>query len=109
MQQALGGVGACHPLRQLRQRLVRRGPLAVDQAVGQPLRTRPDRLERHRDQTHLGSRATLGAGVIENTPDNLRAWIRDPQAIKPGVLMPAFPSLSPSDLGALVDYLESLK
>ena len=52
---------------------------------------------------------TLGAGVIENTPDNLRAWIRDPQAIKPGVLMPAFPSLSPSDLGALVDYLESLK
>jgi cytochrome c oxidase subunit 2 len=61
------------------------------------------------DLTHLGSRATLGAGVIDNTPDNLRAWIRDAQAIKPGVLMPAFPSLSPSDLSALVDYLESLK
>jgi cytochrome c oxidase subunit 2 len=61
------------------------------------------------DLTHLGSRSTLGAGVIENTPDNLRAWLRDAQAIKPGVLMPAFTSLSPSDLSALADYLESLK
>jgi cytochrome c oxidase subunit 2 len=61
------------------------------------------------DLTHLGSRSTLGAGVVDNTPDNLRAWIQDPQAIKPGVLMPAFPSLSSSDLNALVDYLESLK
>jgi cytochrome c oxidase subunit 2 len=59
------------------------------------------------DLTHLGSRSTLGAGVIQNTPDNLRAWIRDPQAIKPGVLMPAFASLSESDMSALVDYLES--
>ncbi|MBV9596714.1 MAG: cytochrome c oxidase subunit II [Chloroflexi bacterium] len=61
------------------------------------------------DLTHLGSRSTLGAGVIDNTPDNLQAWIRDAQSIKPGVLMPAFPSVSPSDLSALVAYLESLK
>jgi cytochrome c oxidase subunit 2 len=61
------------------------------------------------DLTHLGSRSTLGAGVIQNTPDNLRAWIRDAQAIKPGVLMPAFGSLSESDISALVDYLESNK
>ena len=61
------------------------------------------------DLTHVGSRATLGAGVIDNTPDNLRSWLYNPQAIKPGVLMPAFQSLSPTDLSALVDYLESLK
>jgi cytochrome c oxidase subunit 2 len=61
------------------------------------------------DLTHLGSRATLGAGVIENTAANLQQWIRNPQAIKPGVLMPAFQNLTPADLSALADYLESLK
>jgi cytochrome c oxidase subunit 2 len=61
------------------------------------------------DLTHVGGRATLGAGVIDNTPDNMRAWIRNPQAIKPGVLMPAFASLGQDDLNALADYLESLK
>jgi cytochrome c oxidase subunit 2 len=61
------------------------------------------------DLTHLGSRATLGAGVIDNTPDNLRAWISNPQTIKPGVLMPQFASLSSDDLNALVTYLEGLK
>jgi cytochrome c oxidase subunit 2 len=61
------------------------------------------------DLTHLASRSTLGAGVIPNTPEDLRAWIRDAQAIKPGVLMPAFLSMSPADLSALVDYLDSLK
>lgn len=61
------------------------------------------------DLTHVGSRATLGAGVIDNTPDNLAAWIRNPQAIKPGVLMPAFQGLNDADLKALDDYLESLR
>ena len=61
------------------------------------------------DLTHVGSRATLGAGVIDNTPGNLRQWIANPQSIKPGVLMPAFQSLPPADLDALVNYLEGLK
>ena len=38
----------------------------------------------------------------------LIADVRDPQNIKPGVLMPSS-QLSPDDLNALVDYLESLK
>ena len=61
------------------------------------------------DLTHVGGRSTLGAGVIDNTPDNLRRWIFNPQAIKPGVLMPAYQKLGDADLSALVDYLESLK
>ncbi len=61
------------------------------------------------DLTHVGSRSTLGAGVIDNDATNMLAWITDPQAIKPGVLMPSFRSLSPDDLRALADYLESLK
>ena len=61
------------------------------------------------DLTHLGSRTTLGAGVLENTAANMRSCISNPQAIKPGVLMPAFGNLSPDELTALADYLESLK
>jgi cytochrome c oxidase subunit 2 len=61
------------------------------------------------DLTHVGSRATLGAGVIDNTPGAMRSWLADPHTIKPGVLMPAFQSLGTTELGALADYLVSLK
>jgi cytochrome c oxidase subunit 2 len=61
------------------------------------------------DLTHLGSRTTLGGGVVANTPTNLRQWISNAQSVKPGVLMPAYQTLTPADLDALVTYLESLK
>ena len=41
--------------------------------------------------------------------ENLRAWLFDPQRIKPGALMPGYPGLSEEDLRALVDYLGGLK
>jgi cytochrome c oxidase subunit II len=60
------------------------------------------------DLTHLKSRATLGAGVVANTPDNLKLWVENPQAIKPGCLMPAM-NLDPTELDELVAYLETLR
>lgn len=60
------------------------------------------------DLTHVGSRSRLAAGVLQNTPENMRAWISDPQRHKPGALMPQVP-LSSADLDALVAYLESLR
>ena len=59
------------------------------------------------DLTHLMSRATLAAGVATNTPDNLRAWINNPDALKPGALMPAM-KLSRGDVDQLVAYLLTL-
>ena len=59
------------------------------------------------DLTHLMSRATIAAGAAENTHDNLRLWIQDPSAIKPGSLMPAM-KLSDADLDAVVSYMETL-
>src|SRR6202041_249466 len=41
------------------------------------------------DLTHLGSRDTIASGPVENTPENLRKWIADPNSMKPGVLMPS--------------------
>src|SRR5580692_10152286 len=59
------------------------------------------------DLTHLMSRATIAAGAAENTRDNLRLWIQNPGAIKPGCLMPAM-KLSDPDLDAVVSYMETL-
>ena len=59
------------------------------------------------DLTHLMSRSTIAAGAAGNTPENLRLWIQNPDAIKPGSLMPAM-KLSDADLDALVRYLETL-
>ncbi len=60
------------------------------------------------DLTHLMSRSTIASGAAENTPENLRLWIQNPDAIKPGSLMPAM-KLSDNDLDALARYLEALR
>jgi cytochrome c oxidase subunit 2 len=60
------------------------------------------------DLTHLMSRDTIAAGAAPNTPENLRLWIRNPEGIKPGSLMPAM-QLSDPDLDALTAYLETLR
>lgn len=39
------------------------------------------------DLTHVGSRTTIAAGLLENTPENLHRWIVDPNGVKPGNLM----------------------
>jgi cytochrome c oxidase subunit 2 len=59
------------------------------------------------DLTHLMSRATIAAGVATNTPDNLRAWIQDPNTFKPGALMPAM-QLSDEQTNEVVAYLSTL-
>src|SRR6266568_4002340 len=60
------------------------------------------------DLTHLMSRDTIASGAAENTTENLRLWIQEPDAIKPGSLMPAM-RLNDADLDALVRYMESLR
>ena len=60
------------------------------------------------DLTHLMSRRTIGAGVTTNTPEHLRAWVNDPDQIKPGCLMPSM-KLTGKQLDGVVAYLQSLR
>lgn len=60
------------------------------------------------DLTHLASRRYLGAGIIPNTPENLRRWLADPQQVKPGVLMPNF-KLSDEQIEHLLAYFATLQ
>ena len=60
--------------------------------------------------THMGSRMTLAANRLPNTPEDLERWIRNAPAVKPGAKMPVWEGvLSDEDIRAIVDYLESLK
>ncbi|NIR45646.1 MAG: cytochrome c oxidase subunit II [Gemmatimonadetes bacterium] len=69
------------------------------------------------DLTRLGARTTIGAGLLENTRENLAAWITAPAEFKPGVKMPGvaeegggFPptGLSSEQVEAVAAYLASL-
>jgi cytochrome c oxidase subunit 2 len=59
------------------------------------------------DLTHLMGRATIASGAAENTKENLRLWIKEPDAIKPGCLMPAM-QMSEQDIDAVTAYLMTL-
>jgi cytochrome c oxidase subunit 2 len=60
------------------------------------------------DLTHLMARQTLAAGIVANTPENLRNWIENPQRTKPGCLMPGF-GLSDRERNDIVAYLLTLR
>src|SRR4051812_388809 len=59
------GCGACHRLAHVRN---------ANGMVGPPL--------------HGIALRAIVAGKLDNSPDNLEHWIRDPQAVSPGTAMP---------------------
>jgi cytochrome c oxidase subunit 2 len=60
------------------------------------------------DLTHVMSRDTIAAGAAPNTPQKLRLWIKNPDAVKPGSKMPAM-GLTDQDVDAVAAYLETLR
>jgi cytochrome c oxidase subunit 2 len=58
--------------------------------------------------SHVGSRTTIAAGIMQNSPEHLQQWLEDPQAVKPGNYMPTL-HLRPRDVESIVAYLHSLK
>jgi cytochrome c oxidase subunit 2 len=61
------------------------------------------------DLTHVGSRLSLGAGMLPNDAQAFLRFISLTGEIKPGVHMPAFGMLPAADLEALAAYLEALQ
>lgn len=80
------GCGACHAVR----------GTPADGVVGP-------------DLTHVGSRLSLGAGILPNEPEDFLRWIARTEEIKPGVHMPAFGMLPEEDLRTLATYLNELE
>ncbi len=61
------------------------------------------------DLTFVGSRRTLGAGILPNNRGTMMGWIGNSQAIKPSNRMPPYTVLSGEELAALATYLEAQK
>ncbi len=61
------------------------------------------------DLTNVGSRRSLGAGILPNNRGTLAGWIADSQSIKPNNRMPSYDSMSADELNAIADYLADLK
>jgi cytochrome c oxidase subunit II len=59
------------------------------------------------DLTHFARRTTLASAIADNNAQNLAAWIHDPQAMKPGALMPSL-GLSEQEVAYIVAYLQTL-
>ncbi|HEX3882125.1 MAG TPA: cytochrome c oxidase assembly protein [Stellaceae bacterium] len=78
------GCGGCHTIP---------GVAQGNGVVGPPL-------------TMMGRRTYI-AGMLRNTSDNMVAWLRSPQSIVPGNVMPDM-SLSEGDARDIASYLESL-
>lgn len=60
------------------------------------------------DLTHLASRLTIAAGLVDNTTPNLVQWVHNAQSMKPGVLMPKM-DIPMSDVKSVVAYLQTLR
>jgi cytochrome c oxidase subunit 2 len=58
--------------------------------------------------THFGGRTSVAGAIMDNTPQNVRIWLKDPPTVKPGSIMPNL-NLNDHELDVLVAYLESLK
>jgi len=57
--------------------------------------------------TTIASRPQI-AGVVENTPDNLKRWLKNPPGLKPGTAMPNL-GLTDEEVDNLVAFLLTLK
>jgi cytochrome c oxidase subunit 2 len=77
------------------------------QGVPLPAPLNDQALTRGPNLTNIGERQQI-AGVLQNTPENMHAWLANPPQIKPGTRMPNL-GLSPQELDALAAYLASLK
>lgn len=65
--------------------------------------------ERGPDLTHVGSRLSLAAGILENNHANLADFIARSQTLKPANGMPSYPHIDRETLHALATYMESLR
>jgi cytochrome c oxidase subunit 2 len=61
------------------------------------------------DLSHIGSRLTIGAGLLDNDTENLARFIVNSGLHKPGSKMPAYPGLTDAELNSIVAWLKGLQ
>jgi cytochrome c oxidase subunit 2 len=61
--------------------------------------------------TMLACRDTIGAGILENTPENLEKWLKHTDEVKEGVYMPNYykQGMTDEQISEVVNWLSNLK
>ena len=61
--------------------------------------------------TLMACRDTIGAGILENTPENLEKWLKHTDEVKEGVYMPNYykQGMTDEQITEVVDWLSNLK
>lgn len=61
------------------------------------------------DLSHIGSRLTIGAGLLDNNVENLSRFIIHSAAIKPGSQMPAYERIPEAEIDEIAEWLKRLQ
>ncbi len=61
------------------------------------------------DLSHVGSRLTIGAGLLPNDEDSIDRFVSHSGLLKPGSLMPAYSSMPDAERRALSSWLKGLQ
>ncbi|MBU2324325.1 MAG: cytochrome c, partial [Gammaproteobacteria bacterium] len=64
--------------------------------------------QRAPDLSDLGSRPTLGSGVLVNDSGAILRWLQEHQRLKPGTGMPSTEDVAPAELETIARWLEGL-
>jgi len=64
--------------------------------------------QRAPDLSDLGSRPTLGSGVLVNDKGAILRWLQEHQRLKPGTGMPSTEDVAPAELETIARWLEGL-
>jgi len=74
-----------------------------------PVDNRPEQARTAPNLANFADRERI-AGILEHNEKNLKAWLKDPESLKPGNKMTrTYPELTDEQLDALTKYLMSLK
>lgn len=118
----MGFVVVAHPpaqFEQLMRRRLARNAMAAPSTPGEGLFSSAGCAACHRiagspangsagpDLTFVGSRRTLGAGILPNNRGTLMGWVANSQAIKPHNRMPSYTVLSGREVSGIATYLEA--
>jgi cytochrome c oxidase subunit 2 len=61
------------------------------------------------DLSHVGSRATIGAGTMPRNTATIARFIAEPSEMKPGARMPGYDMLDPARIATIAAWLEGLE
>ncbi|MGB7305647.1 MAG: c-type cytochrome [Burkholderiaceae bacterium] len=56
---------------------------------------------------NVNERGRIGAGALENSPENMKRWLQNPKKVNQGTLMPV-PGFTDAEIDIVLQYFEKI-